>query len=48
MAERIECTECKRFVWCEWPKLVYHKQCGVPCEDFEPRTVKHCDGKPSE
>ena len=30
-----ECTECRWFVICEWPKVVYHKVTGTPCEEFE-------------
>ncbi len=30
-----ECTECRHFVWCEFPKQVFHKQTHIPCERFE-------------
>lgn len=30
-----ECTECRCFVWCEFPKQVYHKVSGIPCDEFD-------------
>ena len=29
------CTECKRFVWCESGKQIYHKVTETPCTEFE-------------
>jgi nucleoside 2-deoxyribosyltransferase len=30
-----QCGECKNLVWCEGPKIVYHKSTETPCADFE-------------
>lgn len=30
-----DCTECKHFVWCEFPKQWFHKVTETPCDEFE-------------
>lgn len=29
------CPDCKRFAYCDWDKIVFHKSTGTPCEDFD-------------
>ena len=35
-----ECPACRHFIYCEWPKIVYHKVSGADCEEFAPRDEK--------
>jgi len=39
----VDCRKCRRFVWCEWPKIVFHKVSGIECDEYENGEEVSCD-----
>lgn len=42
----VDCRKCRRFVWCEWPKIVFYKVSGIECDEYEDGEGMQTVGKP--